>query len=72
MGFGGGGSAPAAPVIPPPVAPPPTPVDPAVIAAGQAARARAVASLGLGGTIFTGPQGLVDKSSTAPKNLTGQ
>lgn len=72
MGFLGDSQQPQAPAIPPPVAPPPTPVDPAVIKAGQDARARAVSGMGMGGTIFTGPQGLVTQASTAAKALTGQ
>ena len=60
-----------APAPPPPVAPPPTPVDPSVVKAGADARRRALAGMGDGGTILTGPQGLTTMAQTTNKPLLG-
>lgn len=70
-----GGGAPKAPKVrpPPPPANPPTLANPAVSAAGAqtAARAAAASGKGFGGTVRTGPGGLVAPAQTAPVSLLG-
>ena len=74
--FGGGGSAPMPPV-PPPVIPQPAPTAamPAVqaSAANQRGQAAAASGAGMGGTILTGPLGVVgDNNRLANAKLLGQ
>ena len=68
------GSAPSIPDAPtPPPAPPPTPQlpDAGVQQAGTDQRNRAIAALGPGSTILTGPQGLAQPAQTTAKTLLG-
>lgn len=67
----GGSSIPAPAPVPPPPAPAPQLPDQSVQAAGDTARARALAAIGPAATILTGPQGLVTPPQTAAKSLLG-
>ena len=68
------GSAPSIPAAsPPPSAPPPSPQlpDAGVQQAGSDQRSRAVAALGPGSTVLTGPMGLTQAPQTTAKTLLG-
>lgn len=63
-------TAPSVPDVPPPKQAPKL-ADQAVAAAGDDERRRAAAARGAGGTILTGPSGVVTPSSTAGRTLLG-
>lgn len=63
-----GGSAPAAPALPPALPPPPTIQDPAVAQAGAANINAAQNSFGMASTILTGGEGIAN--ATDPVNTT--
>lgn len=60
-----------APQAPSPPPPPPTPVDQAALDAAKQVKAKFAAAGGLGSTLLTGGQGVLDPANTTNKQLLG-
>lgn len=67
--FGGGGGSPMPAAATAPLPPPPMLQSPQGAAAADTVRQRAAATRGYGGTIVTGPQGLVSPAQTSSPSL---
>jgi hypothetical protein len=77
-GFGGGRSAPAPAPLPPPPPPPPPPAPPpdppkppaqAEVVAKRSAKKQATLRSGVGGSIKTGPKGLLDEDAKVTNKM---